>query len=386
MDQSDSSTAPMARCLEDRWLLTAVQGVLLGGSMDAPLSSEGVDWKFLRQQASLHALGPCLAQYCESRGDAVPPTAKAELQQELADVRAYNFFLLQELTRVTGLLEAAGVRVLAWKGPALAVIAYQDAGLRQCADLDLLVCPAQAEAAVAVMVNSGYREQAVETGGHTRNLERAIPKVVVEVHQMVAQPYFSVPLSVETLLADAVRAPSLTGSVPVPAPENLLLLLCVHGSKHVWDRLIWICDVVLLLRTHPQLSWERVWQTAANCRAERMLALGLLLAEGLAPGCVPEVVRERCRRDKVAIRLAARACEWLFMPRHSYYHGLRRAWFLLAMREKQRDRRPLIKRFCYQAITPGEADRAMFALPVWCDFLYYAVRPLRLLLKMLASK
>ena len=117
-----------------------------------------------------------------------------------------------------------------------------------------------------------------------------------------------------------------------------------------------------------------------------MLALGLLLAEGLAPGCVPEVVRERCRRDTVAIRLAARACEWLFMPQHSYYHGLRRAWFLLAMREKQRDRRPLIKRFCQQAITPGEADRAMFALPAWCGFLHYAVRPLRLLFKVLVSK
>lgn len=386
MDHSSNNLAPMTRRLEDRWLLTAAQEVLLGGKAEVRPSSDGVDWRFLRQQASLHALGPCLAQYCEARASEVPSPIMEELRQELANVRAYNFFLLQELTRVSGLLEASDVRVVAWKGPALAVIAYRDAGLRQCADLDLLVCPTQMDAAVAVLAGNGYQEQTVETGGHTRNFERATPKVVVEVHQMVAQSYFSMPLEVATLLDGTMRVPALGGSILVPGPEKLLLLLCVHGSKHIWERLIWICDVVLLIRANPQLDWERLWWTAKNCRGERMLSLGLLLAEGLAPGCVPEQVMERCQRDKAAIRLAGRAGGWLFMPRHSYFHGLKRAWFLLAMREKQQDRWPLLKRFCQQVITPGEADRAVVALPGWCDCLYYVVRPVRLLFKVLASK
>jgi hypothetical protein len=386
MDHSSTSIVPMTRRLEDRWLLAAAQEVLLGGKADVMPSSDGMDWRFLRQQASLHALGPCLAQYCETWASEVPSPVMEELRQELANVRAYNFFLLQELTRVTGLLEAAGVRVLAWKGPALAVIAYQDAGLRQCADLDLLVCPAQMDAAVAVLMRNGYQEQAVETGGHTRNLERALPKVVVEVHQMLAQPHFSVPLEVEALLSGAMKIPTLAGSIPVPSPESLLLLLCVHGSKHIWERLIWICDVALLIRAHPQLNWEGLWSEAKSCRGERMLALGLLLADGLAPGCVPGRVMERCRRDTTAIRLARRAGEWLLLPLHPHFHGLKRAWFLLAMREKQQDRWPLLKRYIQQAIAPGQADRAVVALPAWCNFLYYLVRPFRLLFRVFTSK
>lgn len=376
----------MTRCLEDRWLLAAVQEVLLGGKADVPPASQGVDWKFLRQQASLHALGPCLACYCEGRCSEVPPPVMEELRQELATVRAYNFFLLQELTRMTGLLEAAGVQVLAWKGPALAAIAYQDAGLRQCADLDLLVRPGQIDEAIAVLTRNGYQEQTVETGGHTRNLERTAPKVVMEVHQMVVQPYFPVPLEVEALLVTRTKVSTLAGSIPVPAPEELLLLLCIHGAKHVWERWIWICDVWLLIRANPQLEWESLWSEASNCRSERMLAVGLLLADGLAPGCVPELVMERCRRDKVALQLAARAGRWLLLPRHSYFHGLQRAWFLLVIREKQQDRWPLIRRYGGQVFTPGPADRAVVPLPIWCDFLYYAIRPLRLLFKILTSK
>lgn len=385
MNHASSQLAPVPLRPEDAWLLAAVREVLLA-SEQSPPSLPNIDWSYLLKQSSLHALVPCVAEYCEKYADKVPVPVMAQLRQELANVRAYNFFLLQELARICALLQSANIRVLAWKGPVLAVAAYSDPSLRQCADLDLLVSPADLSKAVEVLTQNGYGEQYVDTGGHTRNLERQSPRAIVELHSLVAQAHFSIPLEVPALLDNPVDVPTLTGPVPTPAPEYLLLLLCIHGSKHIWERVIWICDVVLLLRANPQLDWKRIWTEAGALRVERMLSLGLLLADGLAPGCVPADVLEKSRHDHRAVTLRHQVCQWMFLSKHSYAHNFKRAWFLLAMREHTRDRWPLFCRYCHQAITPAAADKAAFKLPAWCSFLYYLIRPLRLISKVIFSR
>lgn len=386
MNHSSNQLAPVPLRPEDAWLLVAVRDVLLRSTEQSSPPSADIDWSYLLKQSSLHALVPCLAQYCDKHAEKVPVSVLAQLRQELAHVRAYNFFLLQELARVCALLQSAGIRVLAWKGPALAVAAYPDSGLRLCADLDLLVSPADLAKAVEVLSLNGYREQSVDTGGHTRNLERASPQAVVELHSLVAQAHFSIPLEVPPLLNKAVNVTTLTGSIPTPAPEHLLLLLCIHGSKHVWERVIWICDVVLLLRANPQLDWTTVWTEARTLRVERILSSGLLLADGITPGCVPAAALEKARQDRQAIALSQQVCRWMFLSKYSYAHGLKRAWFLLSIREHFRDRRLLLRRYSDQAITPSEADKAAVKLPAWCEFLYYLIRPIRLLMKVIFSR
>ncbi|WP_410971925.1 nucleotidyltransferase family protein, partial [Salmonella sp. SAL4445] len=48
---------------------------------------------------------------------------------------------------------------------------------------------------------------------------------------------------------------SLAGTaVPNLPPEELLLTLCAHASKHTWGRLIWICDVAELLRVSREID------------------------------------------------------------------------------------------------------------------------------------
>ena len=53
------------------------------------------------------------------------------------------------------------------------------------------------------------------------------------------------------------------------AMENLLWLLCVHATKHKWARLSWICDVAELLRSQPQLNWEKVIALGAELAVAR---------------------------------------------------------------------------------------------------------------------
>ena len=46
------------------------------------------------------------------------------------------------------------------------------------------------------------------------------------------------------------RVPLGGNSVPSFAPEDMLLILCVYGSKHTWGRLKWVCDIAELIRVH----------------------------------------------------------------------------------------------------------------------------------------
>ena len=39
------------------------------------------------------------------------------------------------------------------------------------------------------------------------------------------------------------------------APEDNLLLLCMHGAKHCWSRLERVCDVAELITSHSNLDW-----------------------------------------------------------------------------------------------------------------------------------
>src|SRR5262249_41515449 len=64
-------------------------------------------------------------------------------------------------------------------------------------------------------------------------------------------------------------------------PEDMLLMLCVHGSKHFFRRLEWVCDIAELLAAHPSLHWDEVIARAERLKAKRMLFFGLTLAAEL---------------------------------------------------------------------------------------------------------
>lgn len=135
-------------------------------------------------------------------------------------------------------------------------------------------------------------------------------------------------------------------------PEDLLLILCVHGAKHYWARLNWICDIAELIRGHQGIHWERVMEQAVRLRSERILFLGLLLAGNLLGAALPENILQR---DAFSLRMR----EWLWDRVRYLLHRL--------------------PEYLYTVVTPNTRDQAMLVLPLSLSFLYYLLRPSRLL-------
>src|SRR5438128_6595765 len=113
---------------------------------------------------------------------------------------------------------------------------------------------------------------------------------MVEIHWAFTPRYLPIPLDLERLWERLESVSLVNTSVRVFPPEDLLLILCIHGSKDLWRRLQWICDIAELIHTYPKLNWERVVAQAKALGSERMLLLGLSLASELLGTPLPEEV------------------------------------------------------------------------------------------------
>jgi hypothetical protein len=163
--------------------------------------------------------------------------------------------------------------------------------------------------------------------------------------------------------------------VPDMSPEITLLMLCMHGSKHVWSRLIWICDVAQLLASSPGLDWKEVTHEAKEAGLSRTLALGILLAHRVVGATVPQRVLRRFEADTTARLLAQHIEENLFDAPGSTPPGpMPYSIQLLDFR----DRVGLL--LSTDLLRPNERDRAAFPLPKSLHALYYLIRPVRIFL------
>jgi hypothetical protein len=311
---------------------------------------------------------------------------RERLRAKFRENATRNVLLAGELVRIAHLFEEAGVEPLAYKGPALAVQAYGNLSLRRFIDLDVIVRRRDVARAGELLLSLGFAKPAGLTPAHEKFLLRRQHnlaftgdrgKLTVELHWEVSPaPFASVPLGEGTW--ERASTVALHGvEVKCPAPEDLLLALAVHGTKHLWERLAWVCDVAALLNSQATLDWDFVLRRARVSRVERMLYLALRLARGLLGTKLPEGVLAETD-DPFVSRLSSEAALALFTE--AKYEP---AGFVRNVRFNLRARGRIVEKVAYlrHIFTPTEGDLTSVSLPAGASFLYYFLRPLRLALK-----
>ena len=157
-------------------------------------------------------------------------------------------------------------------------------------------------------------------------------------------------------------------------PETALLVLCMHGSKHTWSRLVWISDVAHLLAAFPTLDWSRVLGDARRLGLRRALALGLLLAHRVCAAQIPPTMLRHVASDGTANRLA-HSLEQILFDRPGHFPAGRIPYNVQLLDTADRLRIFLSADF----FRPNERDLAFIRLPRALHFLYFVLRPLRIL-------
>jgi hypothetical protein len=349
-----------------------------------------VDWTYLLQTAADHGVAPLLYRALNATSpQAVPQDVLDQLQNRFRANGRRNVLLTGELLGLLRSLKAQGIPAVPYKGPVLAVHAYGNLALREFSDLDVLIRKDDIPRAKDIMASLGYRPEKVLFGAQEEAYLRSQhvydytndKGTIVELHWALVPRKISFSLDPADLWTRLGEVDLGGSTMPTFSPEDTLLILCVHGSKHRWKRLAWVCDVAETIKAHPGIDWKRLLAQAGELRGERMLFMGLFLASDLLGAPLPEYVLERVRADRVVYPLAERVTEGFFVQDEDSQGLLEGSSFralYLGMREGLPDK----IRYCvHTAMSQSTEDWELVPLPRFLYPVYYVLRLIRLALK-----
>ena len=324
----------------------------------APLLQADLDWTSLLRMALRHRILPLLYRSLHTAcPDAVPQTIRTELHHHFHANAQRNLFLAGTLLQLLRLLEVHNICAIPYKGPVLAAAVYGNLTLRQFGDLDILVRKQDVPRVKALLLAQGYRwwdQRPFTCFPRLRRVYEFVSadgQVLVELHWAITSSTFYFPLDPACLWEHCDTVSMLGTPVRTMAPEHLLLILCVHGAKHHWERLAWICDVAALLRAYPEMDWGQILKQAERLGSMRMLLLGLLLAHTLLEAPLPKDTQQRLHIDPVLASLAAQVCTILFHDASRSLCAVDRPMFYLRLRERLPDRFRCCCYLVYRAVT-----------------------------------
>jgi hypothetical protein len=273
-----------------------------------------LDWDFVFSAAAENSIGLLLGrQICACAGDVVAPEHLARLKNVIRGGVVRSLALTAELIRVVDALGAGGVQAIPYKGPILSAQAYGDIALREFEDLDIVLRQRDMPKANHILVGLGLRPKypwhlspdgkgTAIPGEYQYSDDRR--RLFVELHTEVTLRHFPVLPDLDDL-AERLQFVNLGGhQLRTFGPEDLLPVLCVHGSKDFWARISWIADVSELVQSEVQLEWERIFRDTQSKGTQRMLYLGLALAMRLLGTPLPASVACRVESDSVAVSMA----------------------------------------------------------------------------------
>jgi hypothetical protein len=337
-----------------------------------------LDWAYLLRIAQANGVSALLYWRLHTLAPApvpVPEPLLAQLRSHFMLNAARNLLAQRELLRIIGLLEGQGIPVVSFKGPVLAAAAYANRALREYIDLDVLVRRGDVRRALQLLQAAGYR-RALPLRGLGRaayhqsecaiDLVSADGSVMLEVHWDLMPHYFSLPFDLPRLWQDLEQAQLDGTPIRSLAITDLVLFLCLHGTKHRWEQLRWLCDLAEISQTRPDLDWDRLLRLAQGMGSERMLLLGLWLAADLLRAAVPPALLRRASDDATILSLAESVTRQLFSESEELF-AARNLFYLRAMQSPWQR-----LRYClHVALVPTKHELHQRTLPPALSPLYY---------------
>lgn len=372
-----------------RWSRPAELGFLLsccatGDPQDEDSPRAELDWSWIEAAARRHGVLPLVAKrLAEARAPCDHEATAAKLIKSATVNQLRNQYSTARLITLLEQFADASIPALTIKGPLLAKLAYNDIALRSFADLDILIRAVDIRAAARLLVRNGliaenYDDEAVaanffcaaEASFHTRDRT-----VRIDLHWRLSPPYYQFGPDSDELWARAREETLENSIVRTLAPEDNLLYLAVHASRHGWPALSHVCDIAHFVN-RAKLDWEILLKRAQVTGSRLMLTVGLLLAGKLCALEIPGSVIERwegerdafCKADLLAGKIARR----LFRRERPA-----RLWLdSIRVIEGWSNR---VRYLAVSSAQPTLIDWQWLQLPCRWYTAYYTIRPLRIL-------
>jgi hypothetical protein len=346
-----------------------------------PAMLAGADWNSLVPVADAHGLLPMLWWRARESGVEIPQPWQDRLRGRFEENVRSNLALTGELISLIRDFGSAGIPALAYKGPAFALAVHHQLGLRESSDIDLLVAPEAVAKARELLEQRGYATTYLLSARQLRAFLKNECELdfsaergrMVDLHWNIVPRHYGVAVEFEPMWQRRRLVSLGDTEVPIFSPADTVLVIAIHGTKHMWSRLCWLWDLAEALQ-QPDMNWPELLRFAKDSGAEGMLMVGLALAQDLlrAP-CDPDVYaaiesNPACR--KVAADIKAR------LLRNELGAADANRWLnLLRLRPGWMDRAACVAKYLFSS---GVGEWSMVRLPDAFFPLYSLVRVARI--------
>jgi hypothetical protein len=349
------------------------------------------NWNDFISLSYSHGVFPLVYQVLKKYENDIPLDVFAFMKQTYMNVVKTNMLMTSELIKVSNLLEENGIKAIAFKGPVLSAMAYGDVISRQYVDLDILVDENKLDEVASILESNKYttinsskllkNKKYLETD---KDFSFFTPNnnIHIEMHWRLFQKKTFKNIINENFYLNKNTIMINNNAISTFSFNFLFVYLCLHGSKHVWERIEWIVDINRLLELNNDIEWNKLVEISKKMDCKISLLLGLNLSKILFGTKYPDNI-ELLLKDKDIEELTFQSLDfidkkYLLIENYKKYQIVN--FFNLKLIS---DKKEKFKYFLSIYFDVSKNDFLMFPLPTYLNLLHYFIKPFRVISKII---
>jgi hypothetical protein len=352
------------------------------------LAANITEWDIFLDSAYVHGVFPLVHKALKTV-TTVPEHVKLHLKTSNLEIARRNMTMTTELVKIMKLFEGNGIEVIAFKGPVLSQIIHGDITQRQYADIDILLCNGkELFSSGELLIKNGYvfdyslkflKNKALLK--IFKDVTFSNSRVSLELHWKLFEDKFIQNNNANKFDFNADFCEINGYMVRTLQLDSLLFYLCIHGSKHFWERIEWIIDIDRLIRLNDTIDWIKIDSYAKAMKTDVMLYLGLALTHQLFDTPLPDWILDKSRKNQKVEKLVSLINEEFVNNPIIQPYEEKISMKQLAMSSMIYDNTILAtKTFLKNIFQIKVEDVYLINLPTYISLLYYVIRPFRLLM------
>lgn len=299
----------------------------------------------------------------------------------------HNMLMTSELINILKIFDKNMIEVIPFKGPVLSQLAYNNIISRQYVDLDIFIKEKDLEKAYEVLKSNEFistlDKQFINNQLFLKknsDIEFVNKKnVSIELHWKLFRNQFLSNINSAEIYKYINTIYINKNRIRIFQNEILLVYLCMHGSKHNWERIEWILDIDKLIKNSAYINWELVYSLSKRYSCTKMLNLGLLLSKMIFDTDIPNSLTENIKKDIYKKRISYVLNEMsninINVNKSEFHKNLEAFKFSYSLNDNLYEKVYFLKRILFEL---SHSDVNYLNLDKKFYFFYYLIKPFRL--------
>jgi hypothetical protein len=240
-------------------------GATLGNVSPQPFSN--LDNNRLIRTAFREGVGGILYYYLKKKD--IPSPLLTHLRTYYENTAAVNLIHMAALVQLEEALKAEEIEVMVLKGVSLLDTVYSGIGMRPMDDLDLMVRPRDRKRIANILTGLGYKRDSRLM--HVYKMER----ITIDVHShalnidRIANRASLFPRGMKPIWESAVPWRKDVRWIKRPNDVDNVFLLSQHLMKHSFSRLVWLVDILQIVKAQDDAFWKRLHERMVYLKQRR---------------------------------------------------------------------------------------------------------------------